>query len=34
MLKVATAESLAPNINMPVTAKGCQVSLSRSTMNK
>jgi len=33
-LKVATAKSLVPDINMLATAKGCQVSSSHSTMNK
>ena len=33
-LKVATTHSLVPDINMLVTAKRCQVSSSRSAMNK
>jgi len=33
-LKVATGQSLVPDINMLATAKGCQVSSSHSTMKK
>ena len=33
-LKVVCAESLVPDTNMLVNAKGYQVSSSRSTMNK
>ena len=33
-LKFATAQSLAPDIDILVAAKRCQVSSSRSAMNK